>query len=1021
MPTPLALVGCLLAALALPTPTLVAPPAPGPASPPSATRLALDDAADRVAYIDGLHSRQLHDLLATEADAFLAEHPDHRDADVVRYRLASACLALSRHEDAARQFRVLAGRPGFGWRAESSLRLGQCELALGDIPAAVAALGDARRLGDADLKLPASFLLAEAYVRAEDFGAALPLFDDVLRRDPGGAFATDAASGRAWCCHRLGQHSEALASCDGLLSAAPDAELSRELQFLRGESLLALNRPSDAATAYAQVTEGPFADAALRGEGFARAAAGDHGGAAARFEHLVKLHRDSRFSSEAAFQAGVQRLLAGDAPGALAALSSPRVEVNAETRYWRARAAAEAGQTETALQLLSEAESLGPDANLRAHLASTRGNLLAASGRSAEAAAAYARGGSPGALHAAAVASLNAGDAEGALKLCDASLAAGGDEPALRLTRGEALFALDRNAEARADFQAALSDADPGRSLRARSRLAWCFYRDGNLPAAQQGFASLRRQHPATNEAEEAWFMEGRCLDERGQSDAAAECWAAYLDAHGQSERATEARLALGRLLTPHERLAHLQAAADSAPLPDQRAAALLLLADSQVELGRSADAEASYGRIIQQYGASVHAPAARYGLGWLLVDRGQPAAALNVLAPVLGAPARGEPVPAAELVSSAHELAVWCHVQAGDATAAERALTALAQLSPAPERLLAAGRNVAQAHTAAGNDRAAQRVLDALAGTSSVARVEAGWIALDAGRLDEAESRARAAAQASADDASAELLFFVAEARFEQGRDDLAIPLYEACAATPGPLTDESLYKAGFARLRAGDPEGARKAFDALVASTPGSPLVGESLFLAGEAAFQQGQWQVCADRCERLLREQPGHAVAAKARFRQGLALAQLERWQPAADTLAELARRHAGFENLLEAELWRGRALAAVGNERGARSALERVVAEDGGALSARARIELGRLHQRSGEHERALSEFLKVVVLHGPGAESSEALLLSGDCLLALDRADAAAARWQELIDQDPHSPFAQTARLRLKGV
>lgn len=979
----------------------------------------VDDADLRATYIDGLHARNLPDMLVEEARDFLDEHGSHARADLVRYRLATALLELSRPDEAAPLFRTLAGRNGFDWRLQASLHLGQCELLSGNPAEAIGPLDAARRSGDDDLVEPATVLLADALLRTGRADDALPLFDDALRRWPSGSYAEDAGVGRAWSCHRLGRHADALATADALLAGGVGRALQLELQFVRGESLLAAGRAADADRAFTEVDDGPFADAALRGRGFAAAERDQPQQAATHFAALLSNHPTSRFVSEATFQLGVQRLTAGDASGAWQALSSPGIPRTAEARYWQARTAGQLGHTDDALRLLDEAEALGPDASLAGHVSSARGDLLASSGRAAEAAAAYARGGSPGSLHAASVASLNAGDAPGALELSDAALAAGGDSPSLYLTRGEALFAMDRLPEARAEYERVLDRNNPDLHPRALSRLAWCEHAEGELAAAAAAFLALALEHPDAPEADEAAYMGGRCLEEAGDPKGASTAWTRYLRERPQGEFVLEAHLGLSRHLSTKERLSHLAAVVQGSDDPAQVAAALLQLGDTYSELGRGDDAAGAYGRVITEYPADPSAPPARYGLAWILMDVDDPGNALKTLAPVLTPPRRG-PVPEPALRLAAHELAAWCWTEAGEPDRAEGVLADMEVLGAEPGRLLATARTIAAAYTDAGRPDRAQSLMDALSSASPSAQVEAAWIALDAGRLEDADARARAALGAAPDDlAATECAFFVAEAWFAAGDDARAAPLFDAAAQ--GDLADEALYKSGFARLRSGDNEGAAARFDALVENHGSSPLAGESLFLAGEALFRLERFDESAARLARMLQEHPRHAVAAKARFRLGLALAQREQWHEAADVLADLARKHADFDNLLEAELWRGRALAAVGNDRAARSALERVVSDDRGVLAARARIELGNLHLRAGEAERALSEFLKVAVLHSSDDEVAQALLMAGDCLVHLGRADAAAERWRELLERAPDAPAAAVARARLGGV
>jgi TolA-binding protein len=315
--------------------------------------------------------------------------------------------------------------------------------------------------------------------------------------------------------------------------------------------------------------------------------------------------------------------------------------------------------------------------------------------------------------------------------------------------------------------------------------------------------------------------------------------------------------------------------------------------------------------------------------------------------------------------------------------------------------------------------------------GVAASLLVEHAWVALDSAGVDEAEDSVRAAAKiaeaageqgAAAGTAVAEAAFFVGEARFEAGEQQRAADLY-ALAATKGTeqVAARACYKEGFARLALGDDAGAVRAFTALCERHRTSELVGEGLFLLGETHFRAGRYAEAATALQRLRQEQPRHEVLPKALFRLGVAEAQLGRWAEAEEALTRLLRDTPEFENAVEAELWRGRALAERKNARGARAAYERVIALDKGVLSARARLGLGALAHAAGEHEEALSQYLKVAVLYAHEDEVSQALLMAGQCLEDLGDTERAAAQYRELVEKYPRSELAARARERLRGL
>jgi TolA-binding protein len=265
-----------------------------------------------------------------------------------------------------------------------------------------------------------------------------------------------------------------------------------------------------------------------------------------------------------------------------------------------------------------------------------------------------------------------------------------------------------------------------------------------------------------------------------------------------------------------------------------------------------------------------------------------------------------------------------------------------------------------------------------------------------------------------------AEASFFVGEARFDSGDDARAVELYRFAADNgAADVAARALYKQGFAELRRNDFDGATQCFSALVEQHKEHELYGEGLYLLGEARFRAGQYAEAITAFARLKAELPQHASMNKALFRTGVAQGQLGHWKECEAALADLSRRSSDFENAAEADLWRGKALAQRGDARGARAAFERVLAKDRGQLAARSRLEMGRLSRAAGDHEQALSEFMKVALLFADGEEVCEALFLAGGELEQLGQVDKAKERYVELTGQHQQSPFAAKARERLE--
>jgi TolA-binding protein len=988
---------------------------------------AQDSADDQYQYVVGLAEKGLHDRVIKEAESFLAEHPGHAKADHARYRLAAALFELKREDDALPHLRALAAHRGFELESEVLFRLGQCELSAERFDAATGAFERVLSLGKDYLREPATWMLGEARFRAKDYAAAQKQYAAVLSAAPRGTYADDAACGLAWCAYRLGKPADALDRIESALERVGDGERQSEMAFLAGECLLDLGQPEGALDAYRAVESGPFADAALRGAGFARAAKGDHAGAAKDFRALLERFPKSRFAPECALHAGIESLSAGDAKAALAALSSPLVEKSDEALYWRARAQSESGDAKAALQTLDQVKSREGELAQRAGV--LRGECLAKLGDSKGALAAYERSGSDYALQRAAVESLGAGRASDAERLAKKLLAdfpKSQYAPEARMVVGEARFAQKDYVGAEESFRsAAEAEQDKAKSVAARGRIAWCRYLRGEHAEAAAMFAEIAKRGGDSPEAIDARWMHGRSLEAAGDKAGAQAAYQRFLERHGEHEKSAEATLRLARLDPSADSTARLEELASGRTKNDALAAeACHELAERASAAGDFAKARARYTEALRRDAASPLVPAARYGIAWCLYNERSYPEASETLRTLL---ASKELDP--KLREASAELAVWTACKVGDANAIASAWKAFAETTGDETKLVRAARTTIAALKSAGDVERARTLVTQLAKSardpklSATLSIESAYLHLDAGDIDAAERELERARRALPDDpALAEAYFFTGEARFEKGDAkkagaDYAVAIQNASC----PVRDRALYKMGFAALRSDAFEDAQRCFATLVEEHAKSELFHESLFLLGETLYRRGNYEEAAVALKRVLKEAPRHAVRPKALFRLGLAYGELERWKESADALSALARETPDFENAAEAELYRGRALAALGDARSARTAFDRVIALDRGVLSGRAHLEIGKIYQRGNNLDQALSEYLKVAVLYADASAVGEALLLAGEVLEAQGDVERARSQYRELIEKHPKTQFAATARERMRTI
>ncbi|MFT4647164.1 MAG: TolA-binding protein [Glaciecola sp.] len=984
------------------------------------------DAEEQYRFIAGLYSEGHWDMTVKEAKAFLAEHAEHAKSDLARYRLASALFELDRKQEAADQFRPLAKISRFEFHAECNLRLGQCELQAGRSEAAKSALQTARNGSKDYLKPLSAFLLGEACFDDEQYSSARTFYADSVNLDPKAGTVAHALRGQAWCAFRLGDFEATASKVSEFKASQGEHELADEMRYLLGQTLLAAGKHQGAQTAFGEVKQGAFHDACLRGKAFSRAALGDHAGAASAFSALLEAYPKSPLAAEARLQCGAHWLEAGDARAAMEVLTPGSQGKGPELLFWLAKAASQAETEEAGLTILDRALAAKPEGPLLERINSLRGELLYKLGRHDESAAAFASATSDYALHAAASAHLAAGRPADALKSADLLLNQFADSTyriPTAVTRAEALFALNRPADAFASFEQLwnLEGLDDGLRCQSLSRMAWCRYSQKNAQEAGQLFELLERTFSDSPLAVEALYMAGRCALDDGDKSHATALWTQYLERFDGQEHMDSVLLGLSHAGQGTQSLEDLLDRNPNSPLAHS---ALFEWARQLEAAGDNAGAAQRYQQLLKDHSDSEHATTARYSLGWCLNSLERYTDASLMLKELLAADVERP------MQTAARELLAWSLIESGDKASALTHYTQLLKTDLSSARKFAACKKLALAYKADASPKQALALLrpfaeDAAAPHFAVeALVESAWISLDAGKPLDAEQMVRAATELAANDATvSEAAFFVAEAHFDAKDFERATSLYGYAAGSQGsPVAAQALYKLGFARLSVSDPTGAAKAFGRLTSEHSTSPLYGESLYLQGEAHMRAGDLQAAITPLREVRSSQPKHAILPKALFRLGLALQQTGQAKEGLEVLSQLVGKFADFEAWVEAELNRGLCLVDLERSREARGAFDRVLAKDKGILSAIARIQIGRLHLAQEDDDSALAEFLKVSLLYAHDEEVAEAMFLAGHCLELQDSLDAAIRQYREAIKDHPRAVYAKHCadRLRVLG-
>ncbi|MFT7668115.1 MAG: TolA-binding protein [Planctomycetota bacterium] len=980
----------------------------------------LEEGEERYQFIAGLCEEGHYELAAKEARAFLASHPKHKRAKLARYRLASALFELDRPAEAAPYYRELSKQSAFEYRAETFLRLGQCELLEEKYETAQKALRKAYASKQDYLKPTAAFFLAETEFNLDEFRAAKDHYEECLRSKDATTYHPHAERGLAWSSFRLEDNGACIRAAQRFLKNVAGSELESEVRFLLGDAYSRSNQSQQADTAWRMIKSGDYQAAALRGRAYILSQANDHRGAARMFAELLEADQNGPYAKEAAVQCGAHLLRAGAPEDALIVLTLKAAGNEPETLYWRSQALAQTGEEERALQTLQTA-SRAADSELQARIAAMRGDLLYKLGRLDEAADAYGGDNSDYSLHAAATAQLNAGKTTEALESAERMLRDFPESPYSESThavRAEALFQLERYTPALAAFEKL---AGP----RAAERKAWCHYYLDEWRAAASSFAAVGERFPQAEEADQARFMEGRSYQEAGDNQHAVATWNAYLREHPTGHHSSEVRLQLARLGAGND---HLSALLRESPTDPLAAVAMFELAESYVQEGNRDLAIATYKSYLQRFPGDRSSGDGRYGLAWSLRSDGQNHEALEQLILLI------ELKPEEELRIAATEMALWCAADLDDAKQAQHFWQQLAGLSKDEAQIFAAAQVASRCLQRVGKSDQASRLLSSLRKKLRSEEIqlsvliEESWIQIDAGEALAARNLlAKAIAIAPRDSRVQEAAFFTGESFFEAEEFAEASKLYAAAAQKENAeLFDDALYKLGFALLSSGKHDQAADAFESVVQSEPESVLWGESLFLAGECRYRAGNLEACVELLKRFRKEVRPHAVRAKALFRLGLAAGATSDPKTAEAALTELLKSSPDFENRIQAQLEQGRAYVQLAKPRAARASFDSVLAMAQGSkqnalFAARARIEIGRLHFAARAHEDALSEFLKVSLLYAAGEEVHEARLLAGLCLEAQGERDLAIQQYRKLTSGAPDSQQGRAANERLRAM
>ena len=1026
------------------------PPATFSCPLPLARPRAAQDASanDQYNYIAGLFEKGFHDLVVPEAKKFLAAHPDHERAPLVRYRLGQSLFERKKYEEARTELSKLEPTPaGFEYSVEVSFRLGQCALELGQGAEAAKRFEKIANSGSDHYLVPAAaFFAGEAHFKAGDFAGAAKAYAIAVPQEKS-EYARGALYGLCWSLYKAGQFTPATDSLRLFLKRHPDDAAAAEMQFLLGECRLRDGKPADALAAFQKVPSGEWYDDALSGAGFACADLKDDAQAAQNFLRLEQAVPDSPLLSEARLHAGIhlQRINRDDEAAAvldrLITSNSGAAAGNAgtfigEACYWRGLIERRRGGPAKAIPIFEKGLATKPNEELGQRLAIARADALFDAGRFEEAKEAYAKAGgaSEDAAYSAAVAALNGNDPKGAAQRareCIAKFPRGKHVAGANLVLGEALFAQQKWADALPAFDLAAQagdDSAEGKAAlapRALSRCGWCLFKLEKWKEAADRFNRVATQFPKDERAAEASFMAGRSLLRAGDAAAAEQALERHLSQFTKGEFADDARYDLAQAkkqLNKGDDAARLlsklaQGGSKTDPSIARRAA--LENAELLANAGKHEDALTTLAPALAPDAPPETLRSALYAKSWSLFALKRYDEANGSLAKLLS----DEKLPK-EISAAALELQVSVARARKDGAAAKSAWDRMVKVAPESERTAEAALVAALALDESGDPKGGAKLLaDAQPRFPKWSgRDRLAWqrvlLAQKANDPQASELSQQFMRDYSSSPFARDAAFELGEQLYAAGDFDGALANYAKAQGDGSRVADAALYKSGWCRFQKEQWNEAAELFAQVPAKYSKSPLCGESLYLAGESLYRAGSFEKALAPLDDFLKGWPKHDHRAHGLFRAGECLGELGRYEESSEQLTKLAREFPQFELKSEADLWLGRDLLAMKRTNDALARFDAVIAADRGVLAARAHLGRGEVLVAQGKLEDALGEFLKVSLLFSSEPEVARSLWLAGQCLEQMGDKEKAMARYRELIEQHSKSTEAKNARARL---
>jgi cellulose synthase operon protein C len=892
-------------------------------------------------------------------------------------------------------------------REEGLLNLGWCHYTLGaageskELPPAMEAFDQLLKDHPKSvLTDQALFYAGEASYLQDKIPEAITFYQRLVEEYPKSERWPDAAYAYGVALQDAGKHEEALQVFESFQKTHARHELAPEMKLRQGESLLMKQEFAVAEPIFAslvKVAGFPAADHALFRQAYCAVAQQKFAEAARLFASLPELFPKSAYIPDAWVSAGNGYYRAenwGEALHAYAEARKARPELTAAMAHWTCRVLLKQGNGNEALQVARAALEKVTEPELKVQLLYDEADALYAIPDQRQAALeAYKKlsdtqkdnplaGQS---LYNAAYAAMDLSEYGQCTQLCEQFLQSFPEHELLadvKHLQAESLLRQGKGTEAEAAFATLIADYPDH-----PERETWQVQQARSLftqRAYDKVIQLLEKTAPTMKSAAaraEGLYLIGDSQFYQRDFSAADQSLKQSLEAYADY-RGTD--LTLLRLAAVQKELGDEDAARGYLEKLQQRFTESdyldrteLLLGDLDFQAGKLDEADARYTKVIETWPTHHAASLAQLGRGWVLLRRGEPAAAETLFSGVI------EKSPGEEVVWEARQArTVARHRQKKFNEALEDAQFVVTT-NPKGARVDDTRYLTALCQIATNNKADAVKTLNDMISSSSGYRrmdlvlYELAWLERESNPESSISRFREISERYPKSPHAAEASFHQAEEFYAGKKYAEAGEIYQKLVASKArnDVREKSSYKLGWSFYHQKEWEGARQAFTRLIEDFPNAALSVDARFMIGETWFMERKYDEALDAYASLKgKELPTPASGLLLPLHAGQAARQLGKYDVAIEWLTPLGKAETDSNAKWQAKFELGQAMRQSNRRKEATAEFAEVADHRRDPLGAQARFMLGELLFGDENHVQAVREFQRL--MYGYGGEKAE---------------------------------------------